>query len=51
MWGYDYDLGGRPSFEEIRTNIASKKNIPIDSINDRYIILDLHGDKSFFQQK
>lgn len=47
MWGYDYELGGKPSFEEIRTSIANNKNIPIDSINDKYVNLDIHGDKIF----
>ena len=47
MWGYNYDEGGKPSFEQLRTSIANNNNVPIDRINDRYVLLDVHGDKSY----
>ncbi len=47
MWGYDYDEGGKPSFEEIRTSIAEQQKVPLHIINDRYVNLDIHGDKSY----
>ena len=37
----------KPSIEEIIESIAEQQQVPLHVINNRYVNLDIHGDKSY----